>query len=288
MTEYKEVMKKMCVLGEAAAGKTSLIRRFVVDKFDDKYIVTIGTKTSKKILTIRGEDANVSLKLMIWDILGQSHFQKLKESAFKGSNGAFIVLDLTRRETLESFNQWLGSLYKIVPDIPVVLLANKNDLEGKFGREEIEEVVSAYGFPFFFTSAKTGENVNNAFYTLGKMMIEHWKPSKSTPKAEVEEKEGALEPEAEIDRNLSAVDVEDIIMARYCDLLEDPEFAMAIIRQQFKRAEVDFRNPTPEGLLMVVDYIISAAADQVEQNRLQDEKKAYEDLIRMISPEVNI
>jgi small GTP-binding protein len=183
MTEFKEMMKKMCVIGEAAAGKTSLIRRFVVDKFDDKYIITIGTKTSKKILTLKDGNVNVSLKLMIWDILGQSHFDKLKESAFKGSNGAFIVLDLTRKETLEAFDKWLESLYNIVPNIPVIVLANKNDLEPKFTKDEIEENLNKYGFPYFLTSAKTGENVDNAFYTLGKMMIDGWKCNEIQPQA---------------------------------------------------------------------------------------------------------
>jgi small GTP-binding protein len=283
MTEFKEMMKKMCVIGEAAAGKTSLIRRFVVDKFDDKYIVTIGTKTSKKILTIRDGNVNVSLKLMIWDILGQSHFDKLKESAFKGSNGAFIVLDLTRKETLQAFDKWLESLYNIVPNIPVIVLANKNDLEPKFTKDEIEETINKYGFPYFLTSAKTGENVDNAFYTLGKMMIDGWKckemqPQAATPKA----LDDAISESVALERKLTAIDVEDIIMARYCELLEDPEFAMAIIREQFRKADVDFRNPTAEGLMKVVEYIINAASDQVESARLAKEKKAYSNLIRMI------
>lgn len=283
MTGFKEMMKKMCVIGEAAAGKTSLIRRFVVDKFDDKYIVTIGTKTSKKILTIRDGNVNVSLKLMIWDILGQSHFDKLKESAFKGSNGAFIVLDLTRRETLEAFDKWLESLYNIVPNIPVIVLANKNDLEPKFTKDEIEETINKYGFPYFLTSAKTGENVDNAFYTIGKMMIDGWKCSEIQPQtAPTEALDDAISETVALERKLTAIDVEDIIMARYCELLEDPEFAMAIIREQFRKANVDFRNPTPEGLMKVVEYIINAASDQVEAARLAKEKKAYSNLIRMI------
>lgn len=283
MTEFKEMMKKMCVIGEAAAGKTSLIRRFVVDKFDDKYIVTIGTKTSKKILSIRDGNINVSLKLMIWDILGQSHFDKLKESAFKGSNGAFIVLDLTRKETLQAFDKWLESLYNIVPNIPVIVLANKNDLEPKFTKDEIEEVLNKYGFPYFLTSAKTGENVDNAFYTLGKMMIDGWKCNEIQPQAATPEAlDDAISEGVALERKLTAIDVEDIIMARYCELLEDPEFAMAIIREQFRKANVDFRNPTAEGLMKVVEYIINAASDQVESARLAKEKKAYSNLIRMI------
>ena len=128
MTKERNLKKKLCVVGDEAVGKTSLIRRFVVDKFDDKYIVTIGTKTSKKTLSIRSDDSNINLNLMIWDILGQRQFSRLKESAFRGTNGAFIVLDLTRRETLYSFDSWLQSLQNVAGEIPVVVLANKSDL----------------------------------------------------------------------------------------------------------------------------------------------------------------
>jgi small GTP-binding protein len=283
MTEVLEIMKKMCVIGDTSVGKTSLIRRFVVDKFDDKYIVTIGTKTSKKTLTFRSEDANVSLKLIIWDILGQSHFEMVKESAFKGTNGAFIVMDLTRRDTLQSFEKWLSSLYNVMSGVPVVVLANKNDLKGEFGKDEIEEILKEYRFPYFLSSAKTGVNVDEAFYTLGRMMMKDWKYKGEQPQSGIlESKEEHIEAQKEQDRMLTAIDVEDIIMARYCELLEDPEFAMAIIREQFKRANVDFRDPTPQGLKSVVEYIINAASDIVESNRLEKERKAYSNLIRMI------
>ncbi|UCG69928.1 MAG: GTP-binding protein [Thermoplasmata archaeon] len=283
MTEVRDLMKKMCVIGEASVGKTSLIRRFVVDKFDDKYIVTIGTKTSKKILNFKDGDTSVNLKLIIWDILGQRSFPKLKESAFKGSNGAFIVLDLSRRETLYAFEGWLSSLYKVVGEIPVIVLANKNDLKGEFGKEEIDMLVKDYGFPYYLTSAKTGKNVNDAFYTLGRMML---KPSKEKKIGPVLEKSRAfkmeIDKEIDPDRRFTILEVEDIIMTRYCELLEDPEYAMAIIRAQFKRADLDFRNPSIEGLKQVVDFLISAAADQVESSRLDKEGIVYANLIRRI------
>jgi small GTP-binding protein len=284
MAEVKDMMKKMVVIGEAGVGKTSLIRRFVVDKFDDKYIVTIGTKTSKKILTLRDGGTNVNLKLIIWDILGQRSFPKLKESAYKGSNGAFVVLDVTRRETLDSFKTWLSQLYKIAGEIPVIVLANKNDLKSEYGKKEIENLVKDYGFPYYLTSAKTGRNVNDAFHTLGKMMIKHWADKKIG--REIEEAI-ALEKEVSIeidpDKPLTALEVEDIMMARYCDLLEDPDIAMAIIREQFKKAEVDFKYPTPEGLTKVLDYLIDAASNQVEASRLKNEERTLANLIRRIS-----
>ena len=189
----------------------------MVYKFDDKYIATIGTKTSKKTLTMRDDAINVNLKLIIWDILGQRSFDELKKSAYKGASGAFIVLDLTRLETLHSFESWLSSFYEVTGEIPVVVLANKCDLEQKFGKDEIEKLVNEYGFPYYLTSAKTGENVNEGFYALGRMMIKSWKEKRIEQDLEMPEKiESKLEIEIEPDKRFTALEVEDIIMTRYC------------------------------------------------------------------------
>lgn len=283
MAQEKKLMKKMCVLGEAAVGKTSLIRRFVYNKYEDRYIATLGTKTTAKTIKV-GENGGIDLNLQIWDMLGVRTFSKIQKKTYKGADGAFIVLDLTRKETMYSFEAWLLSLYKIAGEIPVILLANKKDLEPEFGRDEIEALLNLYGFPYFFTSAKTGKNVEVAFNTLGKMMVTPWEGLKMGPLPEIT---GGfvkgLEVELEAGRALSALEVEDIIMARYCDLLEDSDIAMATIRLQFKRAEVDFEYPTIEGLNKVVDYLILAASNQVEASRLEREKKAFKNLIRMIS-----
>jgi len=284
MAEVRHVVKKMCVIGEAAVGKTSLIRRFVLDRFEDRYIATLGTKTTAKELQIKIDKETTILKLQIWDVLGLRCFSTLQKSTYKGANGAFIVLDLTRKGTLSTFVSWLSSLYEVAGEVPVVVLANKKDLKAEFGRSEIEKVVMDYGFPYYLTSAKTGENVNNAFHTLGKMLIKPMEGKKIMPLLEMS---GAFdkeeEPEMEPGRQLSIYEVEDIIMARFCDLLEDPDFAMAIIREQFKRAEVNFMCPSVQGLKRAVDYLLKAASDRIEPYRLEKERKAYTDLIKLIN-----
>ena len=185
MLKDKDFKKKMCVIGDEGVGKTSLIRRFVVDKFDDKYIATIGTKTSKKNITVRSHDGDVNLKLMIWDILGQKSFYKLQESAYKGASGAFIVLDLTRRETLHTFKNWLSSMYKVTGPIPIVVLANKNDLVDlrKVEKNEIEGLSQKLKLEFFETSALTGENVDQAFLKMAELIYESKKSEPKKPKA---------------------------------------------------------------------------------------------------------
>src|SRR2546430_10752896 len=108
--EVKRMKVKVCLIGEAAVGKTSLIRRFVLDNFDDKYIQTLGTKVSKKELASPSPDGTGDLKIdmTIWDIMGQKGFRELlKEAYFYGARGIIAVCDVTRRETL--YDRYEGS-----------------------------------------------------------------------------------------------------------------------------------------------------------------------------------
>jgi len=286
MSDVKELKLKMCLLGEAAVGKTSLIRKFVVDKFDDKYITTLGTKTSKKSFLIKNGGKPVNLNLIIWDVLGQRQFTRVKEVAYTGANGAFIVVDLTRKDTLFAFDHWLFTLYEVAGEIPIVVLANKSDLKPEFGKKEIEEVIADYGFTYYMTSARTGENVNKAFHSIGKTMVNYLfdgegKTSLSVPSV----MERYLDTEISSGRKLTVLEAEDLIIARYCDLLEDTDFAMSVVRQQFQRAGVNFEFPTAKGLSRVTEYLIDAVSDRVEATRLERERRTYASLIRRVDEE---
>lgn len=286
MSNTKELKLKMCLLGEAGVGKTSLIRKFVVDKFDDKYISTLGTKTSKKTFLMKNDGSNINLTLLIWDVLGQRQFTRVKEVAYTGANGAFIVMDLTRKDTLYAFDHWLFSLYEVAGEIPIVVLCNKNDLTPEFGPGEIEEIIADYGFPYYLTSAKTGENVNIAFEKIGKTMVKYLfdgegKASLGSPSV----MERYLDTEISTGRKLTTLEVEDMIISRYCDLVEDTDFAMAVVRQQFQRAGVNFEFPTARGLSRVTEYLIDAVSDRVESTRLERERRTYASLLRRVQEE---
>jgi small GTP-binding protein len=288
MSNTKELKLKMCLLGEAAVGKTSLIRKFVVDKFDDKYITTLGTKTTKKTFAIKNNHRQINLTLIIWDVLGQRHFTRVKEVAFTGANGAFIVVDLTRKDTLYSFDHWLFSLYEVAGEIPIVVLANKNDLKPQFGAKEIEEIIADYGFPYYLTSAKTGENVNDAFHNIGKTMVKYLIDGDGQANLEVPSvMERYLDTEISMGRKLTPLEAEDLIIARYCDLVEDTDFAMAVVRKQFERAGVNFELPTAKGLSQVTEYLIDAVSDRVEATRLERERRTYANLIRRVDEEAS-
>jgi small GTP-binding protein len=169
-----KMAKKVVVIGDPAVGKTSLIRRYVQDEFDDRYLNTIGAKVMKKSLGVKKPDTGdlVDLKLILWDIAGQETFNSVKKAYYRGASGAIVVCDMTRRETMEDMHRWIENLFDVSDVIPMVIILNKNDLEDEvqFTKEEVDSDYAPYGASVFTTSAKTGENVEMVFHELGKMI----------------------------------------------------------------------------------------------------------------------
>ena len=174
-TRQVTVMKKICMLGDPAVGKTSLVARFVFSMFDDRYIETIGAKVTKRTMAIENKASGerYRLKLMIWDIAGQKTLDFIKPTYYRDAEGALVVADLTRRETLDNVIRWGQSIRDVCGDIPIVVLVNKSDLRdhAQFTSEQAVEVAGRLDAPSFSTSAKSGENVENAFSTLGRRLI---------------------------------------------------------------------------------------------------------------------
>jgi small GTP-binding protein len=167
---------KVCLLGDGAVGKTSLIRRFVNNMFTEDYLLTIGTRTSKKRIVVKKPELqrDFYITLMIWDIMGQISFRKLLHPTYlKGARGALLVCDMTREETLEHLDDWIDSLFVEGQVMPSVFVANKNDLSEHhtFSVNDLDRAASAYDSPYFVTSAKTGINVEDAFNALGEKII---------------------------------------------------------------------------------------------------------------------
>jgi len=167
MPEGKYIIK-LCLLGDGAVGKTSLVRRYVYDVFDDKYLMSFGTKVSKKSLTIEGSELN----LMIWDILGQKSHEALHAAYYRGAAGALAVCDFTRPETMRNLKSWVGSFRSVVGQMPVIILGNKADLERRFTLVELEDFGKSVDCPVLETSAKTGQNVERAFSEIGPRLLE--------------------------------------------------------------------------------------------------------------------
>lgn len=167
---------KICLFGEPAVGKTSLIRRFVYDVFDDKYLSTIGAKVSKKVVSVVQDSEDVKVEMMIWDIMGQESFrQLLKDAYFYGAEGLIGVADITRKSTLYALEDWLREILLITGEKPLILVGNKIDLVdmAEWGEKELKEISEKFNaIYYFFTSAKTGEGVEEAFMKLAQKLVE--------------------------------------------------------------------------------------------------------------------
>src|SRR3989442_15111055 len=147
--DVRRMKMKVCLVGEAAVGKTSLIRRFVLDDFDDKYIQTLGTKVSKKELAFPKPTGEGPLKvdMTIWDIMGQKGFRELlKEAYFYGARGILAVCDVTRRKTLEDLDDWIEGVYSVTGKNPIEFLGNKVDLKDQIQISEDDMVQAARAY----------------------------------------------------------------------------------------------------------------------------------------------
>jgi small GTP-binding protein len=166
----QEYNKKVVLIGDPGVGKTSLIRRFVENSFSDKYIHTIGTKITKRVLEFPDLDSRVVL--LVWDIVGQKSLALL-DSYFRGAAGVLAVCDITRDETLKSLDDWVANLHKVAGEVPTVLLGNKSDLSEQAMVDHQSCSIAARRFkaPFYMTSAKTGANVELAFNAIGRMVL---------------------------------------------------------------------------------------------------------------------
>ncbi len=162
------IQKKVCLLGDFAVGKTSLARRFVEDRFDDRYLSTIGVKISRKPV----EMDEYTLNLLIWDLAGGDDFSKAGASYLRGAVGALIVCDLTRSETLEKLQFYAGQLRDLSQDAVLVFAGNKADLEAErsINEEEIQAVCDQLNGRYLETSAKTGFQVEAAFQHLAEQI----------------------------------------------------------------------------------------------------------------------
>jgi small GTP-binding protein len=163
------------MIGDNSVGKTSLVRRYVYDSFEDKYLATLGAKVTKKneIVSFPELGVEYEIAMIIYDIMGAKEFRSLlRDAYFFGAQGLIAVCDLTSGETFESLEDWIMNAFNVTGKIPVELLANKADLEGQYviTENEIEKLSENYESTHKLTSAKTGSNVEPAFEEIAELL----------------------------------------------------------------------------------------------------------------------
>ncbi len=169
----RSLSRKVCLLGDFAVGKTSLINRYVYSIFEDKYVSTVGVKVSRKIVTIAGIGETIQLTMMLWDLADIGKFHHVQPSYLGGVAGAILVCDLTRPETLENLRTYAADVLNINSKACLVLAANKQDLVDRhlLTSRQIKAFAAEFEMSYYLTSAKTGTEVEALFQHMGQVLL---------------------------------------------------------------------------------------------------------------------
>ncbi|OLS25334.1 MAG: GTPase KRas precursor [Candidatus Heimdallarchaeota archaeon LC_3] len=174
---------KISIIGEGYVGKTSFRKQFLGQGFSIEYLATLGADFAIKTLEHNG----ITWRLQIWDIAGQPRFNQIRKNFFTGSQIAFVMYAVNDKQSLNQVMDWVNEIWENngKGKVPILLLGNKIDLresvedcltldDCKKIRNEIESFVD-FKVPFFETSAKTGENVNDAFQKIISEFVSFYK-----------------------------------------------------------------------------------------------------------------
>ncbi|WP_026097851.1 Rab family GTPase [Baaleninema simplex] len=171
------ISRKICMVGDFSVGKTSLIRRFVEEKFSDRYLSTVGVKISRKAVEVVPEDATEpkKIQLLIWDLEGHTKFKSIAPSYLQGAKGALIVADVTRGETIERIRDHIDLFLSVNPQGWTIVALNKSDLANADKLAHLRQTVEAKQYErvvsIYLTSAKTGDNVDIIFQEIATLTL---------------------------------------------------------------------------------------------------------------------
>ena len=157
-----DMILKLVLIGDSFVGKTNIMSKYLKNEFHEDSKATVGVEFGSKKFEIEG----VSIKAQIWDTAGQERYKSITNAYYKGSKGAFVVYDITRKETFDSVDKWISDLKQSGDKkITILLIGNKNDLDNQrqISKEQGEEKAKSFGVAFLETSAFNGYNLDKAF-----------------------------------------------------------------------------------------------------------------------------
>ncbi len=162
---------KICIVGDFAVGKTSVVERFVNNQFSEKYLTTVGVKIDTKEVEMPGRD--IRHKLVIWDVAGSDRFSHVEFSYLRGAAGYVFVADGTRSLTVQAAESLRDEVENRFGAKPAIMLVNKSDLiDGwEVTDDRMDSLADRYA-DVFRTSAKTGDDVDVALHRLAELIIE--------------------------------------------------------------------------------------------------------------------
>jgi small GTP-binding protein len=168
--EKKILRFKTILIGDASVGKTSLLQRFIHNRFKIEYNCTIGVDYWVKSLQL---DNQATVDLQIWDTCGQERFKTITRQYYRDTHGCILVFDLTKKETFKSIEIWIEDIKNFGNhEMSLIVVGNKCDLieNREVSKEEIDQFLQNYNYEYLEVSALTGENVKLSFEKIAKLM----------------------------------------------------------------------------------------------------------------------
>ena len=163
---------KIITAGDAAVGKTTLLRRYVDGKFSFDTLMTVGVDILHKMVTL--ESGNVC-SLQLWDLGGQQMFRTMLDNFINGASAGFLMYDMTNHTSFDNLVEWVNLTRRRDKDLPLILLGSKYDLKDSIAVSDDDalEFVEKFNMNGFFkTSSKTGYNVDKAFEKITKIVVD--------------------------------------------------------------------------------------------------------------------
>ena len=160
--EDYEMMVKVIIIGDSSVGKTNIMSRYLKNQFLENSKATVGVEFGAKLFNINGH----KIKAQIWDTAGQEKYKAITGAYYKGSKGAFVVYDITRKDTFESIDRWINDLKTTGdPKLNIMIIGNKCDLDHRREvlKEQGEEKSKSFRCPFLETSALSEDNIEKGF-----------------------------------------------------------------------------------------------------------------------------
>ena len=160
-----DLIFKIVLIGDSGVGKTNILSRYLTNDFDPDSKATVGVEFGSKIIK-KGEQL---IKLQIWDTAGQERYKSITSAYYKGSKGAFVVYDISRKSTFDNVDKWIDELKNNgSEDVLIMLVGNKSDLKDKreISEEDVQKKAKLYNVAFCETSALEGKNIEYAFESL--------------------------------------------------------------------------------------------------------------------------
>ena len=158
---------KIVVAGDGNVGKTSLIRQYCEGRFEQSRVATIGVDFQTKTVEIQGR----TIKLSIWDMAGQIHFQSVRTGLYRGSRTAALVHDVTNPESLAHLQNWYEEIIAVVPNQRFLVVGNKIDLQPDYDTTDAKKFAAAIKAPHLTTSANTGHGVQKMFLGMAYLAL---------------------------------------------------------------------------------------------------------------------